>query len=347
MKTVLKVIGWILTLYAIVGGGASILIGNVPFLMAIFLMVVCLLLARLCFRKAESMGAKSTVAADDQPPKKKRSQMKIAVIVSIVVLIFGQIARQVRNSGSNRISSQVEQINSICPIPTAGGAATLTGAELDNGLLVLKMKFKPGTVDVKAFSDSPDAARDLLLISFIQSGNSGRKLFDQITGEGLGIRLDIDDSNGGTFSSVMSQEYIKEKLAEIEEDAPTALRDAMQLRVDIDSKQLPTPMTQGMDITAYQIKDSNIVAVITVDEGMYSISALRANALAIKNDMVKTMGSDDPAVKALTSICQVAHFGFILRFTGSVSGRRVDVGISYADMQMAPLTSAFESIDSI
>lgn len=332
MKIVLKVIGWILTLYAIVGGGATLYSGSVSALFAIGLIVICLLLARLCFNKAEEMGTKSMGTTSSQPPEGKMSQMTIAVLVSIAILICSQVVKMARKGSHGEISSQVEQLNNACPMPIAGGTGEMTGAKLEDYFVVLKFKFKPGSFDSEALSKSPDAARDLLLISFLESGESGRKLLEQITGDGLGLRLDNVDGNGVKFTCEMTKYYIEDMLQEIDTDPTTALRDAMQLRIDIDSKQLPTPMTQGMDITAYRLENDNLVAIIKVDENLYGMSTILANQHAIKSDLVKTMGSDDPAVNALVGMCKVSHYGFVMRFTGSRSGRKVDVGISYSDM---------------
>lgn len=384
MSKVLKVIGWVLVLYGIVGGCGTMARGNYDgetFLIYLAIIAISLVLAWLCFNKAKKIEYKKTAALTSDPnlknntqqtstdvstnerevkylngietskdsdaadaiseahTKKRKTGMRTAIIVAIIIVVVSAVLNQIRKANHGEIRSQIEQFNNMCPMPIAGGAGEIESAEVDGDFLVFHFKYAPKFFDRTSFEEEPDAARDLLLASFLARGTSGETLLSQITGDGLGVRIDIDDSNGGNFISKMSPDYIKNKLAEIDSDPSAALHDALELKLRSESKHLPIRIADGMTITECKLDKNDMLALIVTDENLYSIDDFRSQINAIRSEMVKTIGSGtDVGTRAMVNICQEVHCGLVFRLIGSQTGDTVDIRLPYEDIAASSQT---------
>ncbi len=323
MNIFLKVLGWFFTVFGIVGGIPSLfrsIDDGARVCVLLIYIAVFIALGWFCFYKASQRDG-------------KKSQMKIAVIVSVAMIVLSLVSQLIRKSNHGEIRSQIEQVNQKCPIPLSGGPISITHMEIDGDYVVFNFDYKQAHFDRELLENQPDAARDLFLVSFLATGTSGESMIRQITDDGLGIKVNVDDGKGEVFTCDMPIDYIKEKMSQIKANPFAALNNALQLQIKTDSRALPMDLGQGLEITGFRLQGHNILTETKVDENQYDISRIKNFIPMIKQTMLQEIiQSNDASTKLLVKYCKLVHCGIIFRFVGSLSGDSIDVPFDYNDI---------------
>lgn len=260
-----------------------------------------------------------------------KKTLKIIGIIFLVLMGLGGITRAiVKPSVENSFEQQIRRANNDCPIPVANGVGQVSSITLDNSYIVYRLDYNPGYVNINAYKSNQDTARDMFYLAFLcMNGQGGHSdmLANELLKRGYGLKI-IASNGSDTFSSELSPSYIREMQRNIELNPTEALHDALLLKFETESSNLPIKIDEGMTMTGMTIRDNNIVVMVGIDESLYDLDAFKVVSDEFANNILNEANSGDPELGALLDLCKISHTGLTYRMIGNYSKKYCDMNIS-------------------
>jgi hypothetical protein len=263
-----------------------------------------------------------------------KAALKIIAGMFIALILIVSIAKMnVRPSSdnSNSIIDLIESANRDCPIPIANGVGQVTAIKFENNDITYYLDYNKGFFNFDAYEANQEAARELFYLSFVclNAQDYQSKTFrDELKNNGYGIKVIICDGTGQRFVSELTPAYIAEMDNRVSSNPNKALHDGLALKLQLEEKDLPIEIEEGLTITKFYLEDNNVVNEVIVNEDLYDISAFHENMDAISSSMMEEANNGDPESGALLDLCKVSHTGLIYRMIGDRSKQCADVVLS-------------------
>jgi hypothetical protein len=265
-----------------------------------------------------------------------KKTFKILGRVFLVLIVIGATGRCIKTAVFSGLRSDVERANNECPIQMAGGAGQVTSIKYEETntddakcAVVYYLDFKPEYINSEVFKENPEASRALLFLSMScmngQDGN-GNMLLEELLKNDAALKFVINQDSPTECVVWISPAYMK-KMKNHNESPSQALLDGLALMLEMQSKQFPIAVDEGMTATGMHLEGNNIVYEVDCDESIYSIDAIRDSSNDIVTEILSS-ASSDADICALFDLCKVSHTGLIYRYKGKQSGDVASIQIS-------------------
>lgn len=256
--------------------------------------------------------------------------LKIIGIIFLVLMGISAFTRAIiKPTYENSFEAQIKRANQDCPIPVANGMGQVSSIYLDNKMLVYRLDYKPGFVNIDAYKNNPEAARDMFYLAFVclnAQGSQGNQLVEKLKSEGYGLRI-IASNGTSSFTTDLTTQYIENMRRKVELNPSEALHEALVLKLETESGAYPIQADEGMMITGMKLEDNNIVVLTKVDENLYDISAFASVADEFGQNLIDEANAGDPELGALMDLCKISHSGIIYRIIGIHSKKHCDLPV--------------------
>lgn len=226
--------------------------------------------------------------------------------------------------------ASIARSNMDCPIPVAGGAGQLSSIEFEDDKIVYRIDYKPGFVNIDAYRNNPEAARDMMYLSLLcvnGQDSGGDMLAKELIKRDYGLKVNVSDGTA-SYSAELSPEYIKEMQEKVKSNPSEAFHDAMALKIETEANSFPTQIDEGMVMTGMALEGNNLVFNIIVDEDIYDIDAFALTSDEFGQALINEANAGDPELAALFDLCKVSHTGLIYRMIGNQTKRHGDLTIT-------------------
>ena len=254
--------------------------------------------------------------------------LKIIGIIFLILIILGNIGRIIlKRTYESSFEGQIKRANRDCPIPIANGAGQVSKIELDGNFLTYYLDYKPEFINIQAYRQSPEAAKDLFYLSLIclnAQNNNGTLLITELLNNQYGLKVIVSDGKY-TFSSEMSPNYLKEMNRKVNLNPQEALHDALLLKFQTESEEFPVKVEEGMFIIGMNLEDNNIVVEVVIDEDIYDLNLLSNLSETIAQSLIDEANAGEPEIGALLDLCKISHTGLVYRMRGMKSNQRINV----------------------
>lgn len=259
-----------------------------------------------------------------------KKTLKIIGILFLILMGLGSLTKAiVKPVAADSFEEHIRRANRDCPIPVANGVGQVSSISLEDGFIVYKLDYKPEYLNIEAYSNNPEATRDMFYLAFLcmnGQGEHGDMMSNELIKRGLGLR--IVTSNGvSSFTSELSPTYIKEMQNRINVNPTEALHDALMLKFETENCTFPIKVDEGMRLTGLSLKDNNIIVEVEIDETLYDLSSFAAVSDEFSNNIIAESNNGDPELGALLDLCKISHTGLTFRMIGNRSKSYCDMNV--------------------
>jgi len=111
---------------------------------------------------------------------------------------------------------------------------------------------------------------------------------------------------------------------------------SLEAAIEEMNKEMPTEVTEGMVGEGFTLGDNGIVCNITVDEELYDINEMKANAAEMKQGIIESLDEsihDDKDMKNFLKLAVDNNQPLNYKYEGNVSGETARVKISVNELK--------------
>lgn len=224
------------------------------------------------------------------------------------------------NFAKRELKAKIEMANRECPVELGMfGKIENIKYDLENDEVVMTITYN-GTMklDLSALNKIKGPVKRGIMNDFVNNKDTETLL------ESLGK---ADSKFTVIYKSVPANDSLKITMSkeEVKDMAnrkiePLKPRELLDIRAEILNAQCPQQLDETTTITSVDIKGNYFVYNYTVDEGLVSVESMNAYKEEMKEEIMKTLKSNDPSIQTDIYLCKENHMGMIIRVIGDRTG---------------------------
>lgn len=249
----------------------------------------------------------------------------LAVMAATLLLLVLPTAARAQMA---ELEASVRAFNQVAPV-SAGSIGEITRLDLGKSTLTFNFAMDESLCHIDNYNLHPDAAKRSIAVTMSNGTGDMATFVHQMARAHVGLILVYKGKTSGKVARISFTPAEVQAMSANPDRRPLTL-----LQAQVDAADLQCPITTEVGITGDRVSldSSNAVYHFTVDESKYSMAALRQNAGVIRQNLLASFQSGDPAKKLFIGYCISAGRGLRYVYEGSTTHEKFSIEFTPSDL---------------
>jgi hypothetical protein len=252
---------------------------------------------------------------------KKRTIIRL--LAAIVLFVLTPCAENFCYGQNKSFAEIIEELQSDLPIQL-GSLGEITGVSISEGNLLMICNANEDVVDIPTLQKDPDLMKTNLKQWMAGSNSDFGIFFDNLTLEGLGLKvLYIGKESGDSASCVLTNDEIRERESLMADYDPKKFLDE---QIRIANEQLSSEKDEGIYCTKIVRKGKYVVYYFLCKEPEFDMKLMKKIRSTMHTMALESLNSDkDVSITEFRRSCKNANVGIAYYYIGEKSGITVKI----------------------